>query len=81
MKDSPFLLDGATQAAALLRTLGNKHRMMMPCWLNEYDEMTVGSLYAHLPTSQSALSQRLSNRREEGLITLRRESQTALPPQ
>lgn len=76
MKDHQFLQQGAAQAAALLRAVGNEHRLLMLCLLIEHEEMTVGALNEYVPRSQSALSQHLAKMREEGLVTFRRESQT-----
>lgn len=70
------LQDAAAQAAAMLRLVGNEHRLLVLCLLIEHGEMTVGALNEYLPLSQSALSQHLARMREEGLITYRRESQT-----
>jgi DNA-binding transcriptional ArsR family regulator len=75
-KDLQFLQDGATQAASMLRALGNVHRLLVLCLLIEHQEMTVGALHEHMTLSQSALSQHLAKMREEGLVAYRRESQT-----
>lgn len=74
--DRLFLQEGAAQAAALLRMVGNEHRLLILCLLIEHKELTVGSLHDHIALSQSALSQHLAKMREEGLVTFRRESQT-----
>ena len=66
----------ASQAAAMLRAVGNEHRLLALCLLIEYGEMTVGELNEYLPLSQSALSQHLAVLREDGLVTTRREAQT-----
>jgi len=78
MKDASIrqLQEAASQAAAMLRAVGNEHRLLALCLLIEYGEMTVGELNEYLPLSQSALSQHLAKMREEGLIAYRRESQT-----
>lgn len=65
----------AEEAARLLRSLGNPHRLMMLCMLS-VNEMSVGALNEALPLSQSALSQHLAVLREEGLVATRREGQT-----
>lgn len=65
----------ADEAAAMLRALGNSHRLMVLCSLIE-SEQSVGSLNARIPLSQSALSQHLARLRDENLVTTRRESQT-----
>ncbi len=70
------LQEAAAQAAAMLRAVGNEHRLLVLCLLIEYGEMTVGALNEYLPLSQSALSQHLAKMREEGLVAYRRESQT-----
>lgn len=75
-KDTQFLQTEAAQAAALLRAVGNEHRLLVLCLLIEHGEMTVGALLEQVPLSQSALSQHLAKMREEGLVAYRRESQT-----
>jgi len=75
-KDQAFLQEGAARAAAMLRAVGNEHRLLVLCLLIEHDELSVGELHRHLPLSQSALSQHLAKMRDEGLITFRREAQT-----
>ena len=71
-----FLQEGAAQAAALLRAVGNEHRLLVLCLLIEHGEMTAGALHGQVGLSQSALSQHLARMREEGLVAYRRESQT-----
>ena len=75
-KDREFIEQGAGRAAAMLRAIGNEHRLLVLCLLIEHGEMTVGSMLEHVPLSQSALSQHLAKMREEGLVAFRRESQT-----
>lgn len=75
-KDALFLQQGAAQAAAMLRAMGNEHRLLVLCLLIEHGEMTAGALHERVGMSQSALSQHLARMREEGLVTYRRESQT-----
>lgn len=75
-RDRRFIEEGAAQAVAMLRTIGNEHRMLALCLLIEHGELTVGGLLEHVALSQSALSQHLAKMREEGLVTFRRESQT-----
>ena len=67
---------GAEQAAAMLRTLGNEQRLLLLCLLVEHGELSVGALHAHVDLSQSALSQHLARMREDGLVEFRREAQT-----
>ena len=66
----------ATQAAGLLRLVGNEHRLLVLCLLIEHGELTVGQLLDQVALSQSALSQHLARMREEGLVAFRREAQT-----
>lgn len=76
IKDRLFLQEGATQAAALLRAVGNEHRLLVLCLLIEHGELSVSALLEHIELSQSAMSQHLAKMREEGLVAFRRESQT-----
>ena len=75
-KDQSFMQDGAANAAAMLRAVGNEHRLLILCLLIEHGEMTVGALLEDVALSQSALSQHLARMREDGLVAYRRESQT-----
>lgn len=74
-KDQRFIQEGAAQAAAFLRTVGNEHRLLILCLLLENQELAVGELLKYVDLSQSALSQHLAKMREEGLVVHRRESQ------
>lgn len=67
---------GAEQAAAMLRMLGNEHRLLLLCLLIEHGELSVGEMQEHVDISQSALSQHLARMREDGLVTCRREAQS-----
>lgn len=75
-KDRQFLQQGAAQAAALLKAIGNENRLLVLCMLIEMGEMSVGAMLQHISLSQSALSQHLGRMRDEGLVSYRRESQT-----
>ncbi len=67
----------ADQAADLLRTLGNQHRLLILCSLIDHQELSVGQINERAPSlSQSALSQHLARMREEGMVTFRRDAQT-----
>ncbi|MCW7647498.1 metalloregulator ArsR/SmtB family transcription factor [Serratia bockelmannii] len=72
----PFLIEGAIEAARLLKAIGNEHRLLVLCLLLKHDEIAVGELQQLVPLSQSALSQHLAKMRNEGLLTYRREAQT-----
>jgi ArsR family transcriptional regulator len=65
----------ATQAAKLLRALGNERRLMILCQLTE-SERSVSELQPLVGLSQSALSQHLAVLREQGVVATRREGQT-----
>ena len=65
----------AGEAAALLRALGNRRRLMVLCRLAE-GERSVGELAKAVRLSQSALSQHLAKLRDGGLVATRRDGQT-----
>jgi ArsR family transcriptional regulator, virulence genes transcriptional regulator len=66
----------ASEAADLLKALGNPQRLRLLCLLVG-KEMAVGQLNEQLPElSQSALSQHLARLRDQGLVRTRRESQS-----
>lgn len=65
----------AEAAADLLKTLGNPQRLRILCLLVE-GEHSVGEINAHVPLSQSALSQHLAVLRDQALVETRREAQT-----
>lgn len=65
----------ATDAAAMLKALGNEKRLMILCKLLEHGEMSVMALTAQVGLSQSALSQHLAKMREEKLVGTRRDAQ------
>jgi DNA-binding transcriptional ArsR family regulator len=65
----------ASDAADLMKALGNESRLMILCVLAE-GERSVGDLNTIVPLSQSALSQQLARLRQQGLVNTRRESQT-----
>lgn len=60
----------AAEAARLLRSLSNEHRLMLLCQLSE-GERQVSQLQTGL--SQSALSQHLARLREDSLVATRRD--------
>lgn len=74
--DREFMQQGAAKAAALLRVVGNEHRLLVLCLLIEQGEASVGTLLTQVDLSQSALSQHLGRMRDEGLVTFRRDAQT-----
>jgi DNA-binding transcriptional ArsR family regulator len=69
------LLEQAGRAEALLKTIANRHRLMILC--NLYGgEHSVSALQQKLGLSQSALSQHLAKLRSEGFVHTRRDAQT-----
>jgi DNA-binding transcriptional ArsR family regulator len=75
-EDRKFMEQGASEAAAMLRTLGNEQRLLLLCLLIEYGEMNVGQMQAQVELGQSALSQHLARMRSDGLVACRREGQS-----
>jgi len=75
-QDRLFLRHGAAKATALLRAVGNEHRLQVLCVLIAHGELSVSELLEYVELSQSALSQHLSRMRKEGLVAFRREAQT-----
>lgn len=65
----------ASDAARLLKTLGNEQRLLIVCNLLERP-LTVGELNERVDLSQSALSQHLAVLREEGVVETSREAQS-----
>lgn len=64
----------AGRAAALLRALGNEHRLRLLCRLAG-GERAVGELVEAAGLSQSAVSQHLARLRAEGIVATRRAGQ------
>lgn len=64
----------ASEAAKLLRALGNERRLMILCQLAD-GELSVGELIPRVGLSQSALSQHLAVLREDAIVATRREGQ------
>ena len=75
-QDHAFMQEGASEAAALLRAVGNERRLLVLCLLIEHGELAVGQLLEQVDLSPSALSQHLTRMRAEGLIDYRRQAQT-----
>jgi DNA-binding transcriptional ArsR family regulator len=65
----------AEQASELLRSLGNRHRLLILCQLTE-GERSVGDLASFLGLRDSTVSQHLSLLRRDGLVRARRDGQT-----
>ena len=75
MKDYSRMEGNAEQAVNLLKALGNKHRLMILCVLQD-GELSVSQLNELFPIAQSSLSQHLAWLRKEGLVSARREAQS-----
>lgn len=65
----------AAQAAGLLKSMSNAHRLLILCHLGD-GELSVSELNESIDLSQSSLSQHLARLRQDGLVKTRRESQT-----
>jgi ArsR family transcriptional regulator, virulence genes transcriptional regulator len=73
--DPDQMTAAAEQASELLRSLGNRHRLLILCQLTE-GERSVGDLAAFLRLRDSTVSQHLSLLRRDGLVQARRDGQT-----
>jgi DNA-binding transcriptional ArsR family regulator len=65
----------ADQAAGFLKSLGNRHRLLILCQLLEA-ERSVTDLSRFLEIRDSTVSQHLALLRREGLVKARRDAQT-----
>lgn len=73
--DPDQMSTAADQASELLKSLGNRHRLLILCQLAE-GERSVGDLAAFLELRDSTVSQHLSLLRRDGLVQARRDGQT-----
>jgi DNA-binding transcriptional ArsR family regulator len=69
------MAEAADRASELLKSLGNRHRLLILCQLTEA-ERSVGELASFLDLRDSAVSQHLSLLRRDGLVAARRDGQT-----
>lgn len=69
------MLDGASEAAEFLKSLGNENRLLILCHLSE-GEMSVSELEGALGLRQPTLSQQLARLRTDELVETRREGKT-----
>lgn len=65
----------AGRASELLKSLANRHRLLIVCQLIE-GERSVGELADFLGIRDSTVSQHLALLRKDGIVTARREAQT-----
>ena len=76
MKFDPHQMTAAAdQASELLKSLGNRHRLLILCQLTD-GERSVGDLAEFLGLRDSTVSQHLSLLRRDGLVQARRDGQT-----
>ena len=73
--DPAHMLSAADQASELLKSLANRHRLLILCRLTE-GERSVGELAAFLGLRDSTVSQHLSLLRKDDLVQARRAGQT-----
>ena len=69
------MLTAADRASELLRSLGNRHRLLILCQLVD-GEKSVGELVKFLGIRDSTVSQHLQWLRKDGLVKPRRDGQT-----
>ena len=65
----------AEQASELLKSLANRHRLLIVCQLIE-GERSVGELAEFLAIRDSTVSQHLALLRKDGVVAARRDGQT-----
>ncbi|MFC3120763.1 ArsR/SmtB family transcription factor [Agaribacter flavus] len=75
MQDFAKMEANAQHAVDLLKTLGNRYRLMILCVLQE-NEMSVSQLNDVIAIPQSSLSQHLAWLRKEAYVKTRRDAQT-----
>jgi DNA-binding transcriptional ArsR family regulator len=73
--DPDQMMAAADQASELLKSLANRHRLLILCQLTEC-ERSVGHLAEFLGLRDSTVSQHLSLLRRDGLVQARRDGQT-----
>jgi DNA-binding transcriptional ArsR family regulator len=75
LADAERMAQAADAAAELLKSLANRHRLMILCQLAE-GERSVGDLAERLGIRDATASQHLALLRKDGLVSARREGQT-----
>ena len=70
--EANLLEERSGEAAALLKLMANRHRLLILCYLHE-EAMSVSSLQSRLSLSQSALSQHLASLRQAGVVATARK--------
>jgi DNA-binding transcriptional ArsR family regulator len=69
------MFTAADQACELLKSLANRHRLMIVCQLIEA-ERSVGQLTNFLGIRDTTVSQHLALLRKDGIVATRRDGQT-----
>jgi DNA-binding transcriptional ArsR family regulator len=76
MNMSPLAMnDAALQASELLKSLANRHRLLIVCQLID-GARSVGQMAEFLGIRDSTVSQHLALLRKDGIVTTEREGQT-----
>jgi len=73
--DPDAMQDAADAASELLKSLANRHRLLILCQLVD-GERSVGELATFLGLRDSTVSQHLALLRKDGLVAPRRDGQT-----
>jgi DNA-binding transcriptional ArsR family regulator len=73
--DPKRMIAAADGASELLKSLANRHRLLILCQLSD-GERSVGELAAFVGLRDSTVSQHLALLRKDGLVMARREGQT-----
>jgi ArsR family transcriptional regulator, virulence genes transcriptional regulator len=73
--DIETMESAADQASGLLKSLSNRHRLLIICQLID-SERSVGELAEFLGLRDSTVSQHLALLRKDGLVSARRDGQT-----
>ena len=73
--DPKRMMAAADGASELLKSLANRHRLLILCQLSD-GERSVGELASFVDLRDSTVSQHLALLRKDGLVTARREGQT-----
>jgi DNA-binding transcriptional ArsR family regulator len=73
--DPAIMSSAADKASELLKSLSNRHRLLILCRLIE-GEHSVGQLATALDLRDSTVSQHLALLRKDGLVAARRDGQT-----
>jgi DNA-binding transcriptional ArsR family regulator len=73
--NASLMLSAASDASELLKSLANRHRLLIVCQLVD-GERSVGDLAEFLGIRDSTVSQHLALLRRDGIVSARRDAQT-----